>query len=101
MSRNPLLTILDRSSIFLPMNKLTLARRAAVIRGLIDGASIRAVSRMTQTDKDTVSKILVEVGTFCADWQNQNAADTIMDAGWKEVAFIQSWALQQSDKDDA
>src|ERR1039457_896029 len=33
--RNYLLTILDRSSIFLPMNKLSLDRRAAVVRGLI------------------------------------------------------------------
>jgi IS1 family transposase len=52
------------------MNKLTLARRAAVVRGLIDGASIRAVSRMTNTDKDTVSRILVEVGEFCAIYQD-------------------------------
>ena len=52
------------------MNTLSLARRAAVVRGLMDGASIRAVSRMTQTDKDTVSKILVEVGEFCAVYQD-------------------------------
>ncbi|HVT38196.1 MAG TPA: hypothetical protein VHE78_04075 [Gemmatimonadaceae bacterium] len=52
------------------MNTLSLARRAAVVRGLIDGASIRAISRMTQTDKDTVSKILCEVGEFCAIYQD-------------------------------
>lgn len=52
------------------MNTLSIARRAAVVRGLIDGASIRAVSRMTTTDKDTVSKILVEVGEFCAIYQD-------------------------------
>ena len=52
------------------MNKLNVARRAAVVRGLIDGASIRAVSRMTQTDKTTVTKILEDVGTFCAIYQD-------------------------------
>jgi IS1 family transposase len=52
------------------MNKLSLARRAAVVRGLIDGASIRAIARMTQTDKDTVTKILVEVGEFCSIYQD-------------------------------
>jgi IS1 family transposase len=52
------------------MNKLSLDRRAAVVRGLIDGASIRAVARMTRTDKDTVSRILVEVGEFCAIYQD-------------------------------
>ncbi|MEK7239197.1 MAG: IS1 family transposase [Gemmatimonadota bacterium] len=52
------------------MNKLSLERRAAVVRGLIDGASIRAVARMTNTDKDTVSRILVEVGEFCSIYQD-------------------------------
>lgn len=36
----------------------------------MDGASIRAIARMTQTDKDTVSRILVEVGEFCAAYQD-------------------------------
>ncbi len=52
------------------MNKLSTSRRAAVVRALIDGASIRATARMTQTDKDTVTKILVEVGAFASDYQN-------------------------------
>ena len=52
------------------MNTLSLARRAAVVRALIDGASIRATSRMTGTDKDTVTKILCEVGEFCAIYQD-------------------------------
>jgi IS1 family transposase len=52
------------------MNTLSLARRAAVVRCLIDGASIRATARMTQTDKDTVTKILVEIGAFASDYQN-------------------------------
>lgn len=52
------------------MNKLSLERRAAVVRALIDGASIRAVARMTNTDKDTVSRILVEVGEFCSIYQD-------------------------------
>jgi IS1 family transposase len=52
------------------MNTLSLARRAAVVRCLIDGASIRATSRMTGTDKDTVTKILADVGSFCAIYQH-------------------------------
>ena len=52
------------------MNKLTNARRAAVVRGLVEGGSIRAVGRMTGTDKDTVSRILVEVGEFCSAYQD-------------------------------
>ena len=52
------------------MNKLSLSRRAAVVRGLVDGASIRAVARMTNTDKDTVLRVLVEVGEFCSIYQD-------------------------------
>jgi len=52
------------------MNTLSVARRAAVLRGLVDGASIRAVARMTRTDKDTVLRILVEVGEFCSTYQD-------------------------------
>lgn len=60
----------EQSRIVYPMNKLSLSRRAAVVRGLADGASVRAVARMTGTDKDTVLRILVEVGEFCSTYQN-------------------------------
>jgi IS1 family transposase len=52
------------------MNKLSKERRAAVVRGLVDGASMRAIARMTGTDKDTVMRILVEVGEFCSIYQH-------------------------------
>src|SRR6266566_198447 len=51
------------------MNKLSVDRRAAVIRGLVEGGSIRAVARMTGVDKDTVLRLLVEVGEFCSIYQ--------------------------------
>lgn len=52
------------------MNKLSKERRAAVVRGLVEGSSIRAVGRMTGTDKDTVLRVLVEVGEFCSLYQD-------------------------------
>lgn len=52
------------------MNTLSLSRRAAVVRCLIDGMSIRATSRVTGTDKDTVSNILCEVGEFVSIYQD-------------------------------
>ena len=52
------------------MNKLTNERRATIIRALVDGASVRATARMTGTDKDTVMRLLVEVGEFCSTYQN-------------------------------
>ena len=52
------------------MNKLSLDRRAAIVRALADGASARAVARMTGSDKDTVLRVLVDVGEFCSTYQN-------------------------------
>lgn len=80
---NSLLTMLERSSIIYPMNTLSLARRAAVIRGLVEGSSIRSVARMTGTDKDTVLRILVEVGEFCSTYQHhalRNLPCTVVEA---------------------
>jgi len=65
------------------MNTLSLARRAAVLRALVDGASIRATARMTGTDKDTVLRILVEVGEFCSTHQHfalRNLPCTVVEA---------------------
>lgn len=52
------------------MNTLSLGRKALVIRGLADSLSIRAIGRMTRTDKDTVTRVLVEVGEFCSIYQH-------------------------------
>lgn len=52
------------------MNKLDTARRAAVIRALCEGNSIRATARLTGAAKATVLKLLVEVGEFCSVYQH-------------------------------
>ena len=52
------------------MNKLNVAARAAVIRCLVDGASIRATARITGTSKATVLKLLVDFGEFCSVYQD-------------------------------
>jgi hypothetical protein len=51
------------------MNKLTDSRRAAVIRALVEGNSVRSTSRLTNTAKATVLKLLVELGEFCSIYQ--------------------------------
>jgi IS1 family transposase len=53
------------------MNKLTPERRAAVIRCLVEGNSIRATVRMTGAAKNTVAKLLVELGYACSEYQDR------------------------------
>jgi hypothetical protein len=48
------------------MNRLSLSRRAQVIGCLVEGNSIRSTERMTDTHRDTVMRLMVEVGEGCA-----------------------------------
>lgn len=48
------------------MNRLSVEKRAQVIRCLVEGNSIRATVRMTGVAKNTVTKLLVDLGTACS-----------------------------------
>jgi hypothetical protein len=48
------------------MNRVPLARRIQVINCLVEGNSIRSTERMTGTHRDTICRLLVEVGDGCA-----------------------------------
>jgi IS1 family transposase len=52
------------------MNALPTAKKSAILKALTEGASIRASARMVGVSKTTVLKLLVEVGEFCAGYQN-------------------------------
>ena len=52
------------------MNQLSLERRAAVVRCLVEGNSIRSTVRMTGAAKNTVAKLLVDLGRACAEYQD-------------------------------
>lgn len=48
------------------MNRLSPEKRAQVVRALVEGNSIRATVRMTGVAKNTVTKLLVDLGTACS-----------------------------------
>jgi IS1 family transposase len=52
------------------MNQLSDAKRAAILRALCEGNSIRATCRLTGAAKATVLRLLVEVGEFCSGYQD-------------------------------
>ncbi|MFO1152097.1 MAG: IS1 family transposase [Rhodospirillales bacterium] len=52
------------------MNKLPIATRAQILSLLCEGASMRAVSRLTDTSINTVAKLLVDTGKFCAGFHD-------------------------------
>jgi IS1 family transposase len=52
------------------MNKLDIKVRARILACLVEGNSIRATVRMTGAAKNTVVKLLAEVGAACAAYQD-------------------------------
>jgi len=52
------------------MNRLTPDKRKAVVACLVEGNSIRATVRMTGVAKNTIAKLLVELGAACAKYQD-------------------------------
>lgn len=52
------------------MNRLSIDKRTKVITALVEGNSIRATCRMTNTAKGTVTRLLASVGAACAEYQN-------------------------------
>lgn len=53
------------------MNRLSTEKRAQVVGALVEGNSIRATVRMTGAAKNTVTKLLVELGAACAEYQDR------------------------------
>lgn len=47
------------------MNKLDTKTRALILRCLVEGDSIRATCRLTDTSKNTVTKLLEDAGRAC------------------------------------
>jgi IS1 family transposase len=52
------------------MNRLQSWERAQIIRALVEGNSIRSTVRITGFAKNTVTKLLVDLGRACAAYQN-------------------------------
>jgi IS1 family transposase len=54
------------------MNKLQPAKRAQILTMIVEGVSIRAISRMTGASKNTIVKLLADAGQACAAYQDAN-----------------------------
>jgi len=57
------------------MNKLSTAKRTQVVAALVEGNSIRATVRMTGVAKNTVVKLLIELGEACSRFQDEALRD--------------------------
>ena len=66
------MTMLDRSRIMVSMNRLSREDRIRVVAALVEGNSIRATVRMTGVAKNTIVKLLAELGEACEAYQHEH-----------------------------
>ena len=52
------------------MNRLSRDKRKAILNMLVEGTSMRSISRILDVNVDTVMKLMVEAGSVCADYHD-------------------------------
>ena len=71
------------------MNKLDAKARAQILHLLCEGSSIRAVTRLTGASKNTVTKLVVDAGKACLDYQNR----TFVNLTCKRIQVDEIWSF--------
>jgi len=61
------------------MNRLSTESRGQVISCLVEGSSLRGASRITGAALNTVTKLLVDLGEACSEYQDQNLRNLACD----------------------
>src|SRR5436190_984864 len=71
------------------MNRLSPEKRAQVVRCLVEGMSIRATVRVTGAAKNTVTKLLVDLGEACSAYQD----NALRNLSTKRVEVDEIWSF--------
>jgi IS1 family transposase len=71
------------------MNRLPLERRAQIIGLLAEGNSLRAASRLADVSINTVTKLLLDVGAACEEYQDK----TVRGLKTKRIQCDEIWAF--------
>jgi IS1 family transposase len=71
------------------MNKLSMEERVTVVRCLVDGNSMRATSRIAGVARNTIDKLLVELGAACSEFQDR----TLRNLTCKRIQVDEIWSF--------
>lgn len=71
------------------MNRLTKEKQVQVVAALVEGSSINSTVRMTGVSKPTILKLLADLGTACAEYQNK----TIRNLTCKRIQCDEIWSF--------
>ena len=71
------------------MSKLTHAKRSLILNMLIEGSSMRSISRVADVSINTVAKLLQDAGEACEDFHNEAVRGVVS----KRVQCDEIWAF--------
>jgi IS1 family transposase len=71
------------------MNQLPIEKRVQIITMLVEGMSMRAVSRVADVSINTVSKLLADVGAACSEYQHK----TMRNLALTDIQVDEIWAF--------
>jgi IS1 family transposase len=77
------------------MNKLDAKNRAQIITLLCEGMAIRAITRVTGASKNTVGKLLFEIGQACAAYHDQH----VRNLKSKRIQMDEIWSFVYAKQD--
>ncbi|MBZ5696740.1 MAG: IS1 family transposase [Acidobacteriia bacterium] len=78
------------------MNKLSTEKRRQVVAALVEGNGIRATVRMTGVSKNTIAKLLVELGAACADYLDK----ALVNLNCKRIQCDEIWSFVGAKEDN-
>ena len=76
------------------MNRLSLQKRTQILACLVEGNSIRATVRMTGASKNTIVKLLADVGRACSIYQSEH----LKNLSCKNIQVDEIWSFCYSKK---
>ncbi|MCI0429910.1 MAG: helix-turn-helix domain-containing protein [Rhodospirillales bacterium] len=71
------------------MNKLPAEKRAQILGMMVEGMSIRSITRLTGVSKNTVAKLLRDAGCACAAYQDR----TLRNLPCKRLQLDEIWSF--------
>jgi IS1 family transposase len=71
------------------MNRLSRAKRVQIIHSLVEGMSLRSASRVVDVSINTVTKLLIDAGRVCSDYQDE----VFVNLSLKRLQLDEIWAF--------
>jgi IS1 family transposase len=71
------------------MNKLSREKQAQIVSCLVEGTSLRATTRICDVSINTVTKLLIDIGSACADYQDR----TLRNLKCKRIQCDEIWSF--------